>query len=337
MTKGQWPMTKIGRCVVTGSQGQLGAELCRQFATGGEGSGFGVQGSGVGGQASESGSLAPSPQPPTPTPRPRVVGLDLPEFDITNRDRVLSTIMEIRPEVIVNTAAFTLVDKAEQEPDLCRRVNVDGVGHLVEVCRQLDCTLVQISTDYVFGRDAGRTTPYRENDEPGPLSVYGQTKLEAERLVAQWPKHFIVRTCGLYGRPGPRSAGNFVETMLRLGAESARSVPGRPLRVVNDQRCAPSYVAHVARAIGFLAGTTAYGTYHVVNAGDTTWHAFAEEILRRAGSVVRVEAITTAEYGAVAPRPAYSILDTAKYRSLAGCPAMPSWKEALGEYLAERL
>jgi dTDP-4-dehydrorhamnose reductase len=322
-------MTKIGKCVVTGSQGQLGAELCRQV--GAEVSaGWTQAGSDI---ASEPGRAAPesacvASEPGRAAP---VVGLDLPEFDLTDRDRVVSTMMEIRPEVVVNTAAFTLVDKAEQEPALCRRVNVDGVRHLVEACRRLDCTLVQISTDYVFGRDACRNTPYRETDEPSPLSVYGQSKLEAEPLVARWPKHFIVRTCGLYGRLGPRSAGNFVETMLRLGAT------GGPLRVVNDQRCTPSYVPHVARAIRFLAGTTAYGTYHVVNTGETTWYEFAKELYRRAGSAVQVDPITTAEYGALAPRPAYSVLDTGKYHALAGCAAMPSWKDALAEYLAARL
>jgi dTDP-4-dehydrorhamnose reductase len=261
----------------------------------------------------------------------------VPEFDLTDRDRVLETLLKLRPEVIINTAAFTLVDKAEQEPDLCRRVNVEGVRHLVAACRRLDCTLVQISTDYVFGRDAARRTPYRETDEPGPQGVYGQTKLDAERVAAEWPKHLIVRTCGLYGRLGKRSAGNFVETMLRLAAT------GRPLRVVDDQHCAPTYVPHLARAIRFLAaaacekrGTAAFGTYHVVNTGQTTWCEFAREIFRQSGLDVPIEPITTAQYGAPAPRPAYSILDTAKYHTLAGCPAMPSWQDALAEYLAGR-
>jgi dTDP-4-dehydrorhamnose reductase len=190
--------------------------------------------------------------------------------------------------------------------------------------------LVEISTDYVFGRDAARMTPYRETDEPGPQGVYGQTKLEAERVTAEWPKHLIVRTCGLYGRLGQRSAGNFVETMLRLAAA------GRPLRVVADQHCAPTYVSHLARAIRFLAATVAFGTYHVVNRGQTTWCEFARELFRQAGLDVPVEPITTAQYGALAPRPAYSILDTAKYHGLAGCPAMPAWQDALAEYLACR-
>ncbi len=280
------------RVVITGREGQLGAELCRQFG-------------------------------------PQAVGLDLPEFDLTDRDRVQSALCQVRPDVIVNTAAYTLVDKAEKEADLCRVVNVDGVAHLVEACRLLDCTLVEISTDYVFGRDAGRTIPYRETDEPGPLGVYGQSKLDGERCAEGWPKHVIVRTCGLYGRLGPRSAGNFVATVLRLAAA------GRPLRVVNDQHCTPSYVPHVARAIRFLIRTGALGVWHVVNSGATTWCELAEEIFRQTERDVRVEPITTAQYGALAPRPAYSVLDAAKYHALPGAPAMPPWRDALAEHLAE--
>ena len=146
----------------------------------------------------------------------------------------------------------------------------------------------------------------------------------------------IVRTCGLYGRLGKRSAGNFVETMLRLAATNLRSVPGHKLRVVDDQHCTPTYVPHLARAIRFLAATGARGTYHVVNAGQTTWCEFARELFRQSGLDVPVEPITTAQYGAPAPRPAYTILDTAKYHAIAGCPAMPAWQEALAEYLALR-
>ena len=284
---GRSPVPMAGRITVTGSQGQLGAELCRQYASGVMPSRSVGMSCGQHGDASD----AMPPLRSEPGRVAPVVGLDLPDFDLTDRDCVLTTLLRLRPEVIINTAAFTQVDKAEQEPALCRRVNVDGVKHLVEACRELDCTLVQISTDYVFGRDAGRTAPYRETDEPGPLGIYGQTKLDGERLAAQWSRHFIVRTCGLYGRLGPRSAGNFVATMLRLGAA------GRSLRVVDDQHCTPTNVSHLARAIRFLARTTAYGTYHVVDAGATTWYEFAREIFRQAGLDVPIEPITTGEYG----------------------------------------
>ena len=278
---------------VTGAQGQLGGELCRQLGAG-------------------------------------AVGLDLPELDLTDRDGVLRQLLQIHPAAVVNTAAYTQVDKAEEDAPQCRAVNAEGVAHLVEACRRLDCPLVQISTDYVFGADADRSTPYRETDPPGPQGVYAHSKLEGERRAAGWARHFIVRTCGLYGRPGPRSPGNFVETMLRLGRERDR------LRVVDDQHCTPSYVPHVARAIRFLLGSGAYGTYHVVNSGQTTWYGLASEIFRLAGLPVVLEPISTAEYGAAAPRPGYSVLDTAKYHALPDCPVMPTWQAALAEHLSSR-
>ena len=278
------------KIAVTGAGGQLGSELCRLLGD-------------------------------------RAVALDLPEFDLTDRDLVSRTLKSLHPDAIVNTAAYTLVDKAEDEPDVCRQVNSLGVLHLADACRAADCPLVQVSTDYVFD-GIGRSTPYRETDEPRPRGVYAQSKLEAERFAAACPKHFVVRTSGLYGRPGPRSPGNFVLTMLRL----AQSRPS--LRVVDDQRCTPSYVPHVARAVEFLLSTAAYGTYHVVNSGQTTWHGMAAEIFRQSGLNVRLDSISTAEYGARAPRPAYSVLDTSKYLALEGRPPLPSWQDALAEFLA---
>lgn len=281
------------KVVVTGSEGQLGSELCRQLGR-------------------------------------EAVGLDLPRFDLTDRRRVLETLTQVHPQAVINTAAFTRVDKAEEEVDLCRAVNARGVAYVAEACRALDATLVQISTDYVFGGDTARQVPYRETDEPAPQGVYAHTKLEGEREAAGWEKHFVVRTCGLYGSPGPRSGGNFIEAMLRLGRRR------KPLRVVADQHCTPSYTPHVARAIRFLLDTEGYGTYHVVNAGETTWYDLAVEVFRQSAMKAKVEPITTSEYGAPAPRPAYSVLDTGKYHALPGRPAMPAWQDALAEYLAAR-
>jgi dTDP-4-dehydrorhamnose reductase len=255
------------------------------------------------------------------------LGLDLPEFDLTDRPRVLSALRALRPRAIDNTAAYTRVDEAETAGEHCRAINSAGVAQLAEACRELDCVLVQISTDYVFGGDAARRRPYREDEEPCPQGVYARSKRDGERQAGAWSKHFIVRTCGLYGQPGPRSGSNFVATMLRLAEH------GQPLRVVADQCCTPSYVPHVARAIGFLRTTEAYGIYHVTNLGATTWHGLAVEIFRQAGLDVTVEPITTAQYRARAQRPAYSVLDTSKYHSLPGRPEMPTWQEALREYL----
>jgi dTDP-4-dehydrorhamnose reductase len=283
-------MSHYLRIAVTGAEGQLGSELCRQ----------------LGGCA---------------------MGLDVPALDLADGKSVRAALADLRPDALINTAAYTKVDKAEKEIDLCWAINARGVGRLAEVCRELDCPLVQISTDYVFGGDAARRTPYRESDQPGPQGVYARSKLEGERLAAGWAKHFIVRTCGLYGPAAPRSGGNFVATMLRLGRQRGR------LRVVADQYCTPTYVPHLARAICFLLDSGAFGLYHVVNAGATTWHDFAAEIFRQAGLAVSLEPIGTAEYGAPAPRPAYSVLDTSKYHSLPGAPPMPAWQEALAEYL----
>jgi dTDP-4-dehydrorhamnose reductase len=284
--------------VVTGAQGQLGSELCRQWD-------------------------------------PEAIGLDLPEFDLRDRNRVLQTIGEIRPRAVVNTAAYTLVDRAEEEPELCRAVNVSGVAYLAEVCRAVGSALVQISTDYVFGnsrrRKPYRRTPYRETDQPRPAGVYARSKFHGELRAAACEDHLIVRTCGLYGRTGARSAGNFPQAILRL-AEG-----GKPLRVVDDQQCTPSYVPHVARAIRFLVETHATGIVHVVNSGDTTWYGMAAEILRQSDLRVPLEPISTAEYAARAPRPAYSLLDTAKYCGLPGHPRMPHWRDAVTEFLAARL
>ncbi|HID77217.1 MAG TPA: dTDP-4-dehydrorhamnose reductase [Planctomycetaceae bacterium] len=283
-----------GRVVVVGSEGQLGGELCRQLGR-------------------------------------RAVGLDLPAFDLTRPELVIDRIASIEPAVVVNAAAYTRVDQAEEEPDRCWAINATAVGHLVEACRRCGAVLVQVSTDYVFGGDATRRRPYGETDPPSPLGVYGRSKLAGEIEARRWPRHLIVRTCGLYGPPSSRSARNFVEAVLRLGQA------GGVIRVVQDQVCSPTYTVHLARAMLFLAGTEAFGTYHVVNTGQTTWYGFAAAIFRLAGWPVDLEPITGAQYGLKAPRPGYSVLDTAKYHALPGCSAMPPWQDALEEYLRRRL
>jgi dTDP-4-dehydrorhamnose reductase len=281
-----------GPIVVTGAGGQLGSELCRQLAA-------------------------------------RAIGMDLPAFDLTDGERVLDMLGRASPSAVINAAAYTQVDRAEDEPELCRAINVTGVGHLVEACQKSGAVLVQVSTDYVFGGGPPRRTPYRETDPPSPQGVYAKTKLAGEEEASQMERHFVVRTCGLYGNPGPRCAGNFVRTMLRLGQERSE------LRIVRDQVCTPSYVPHVARAILFLLTTQSFGTYHVVNSGQSTWYDFAAEIFRLAGCQVKLEAISTEEFGPKAPRPPYSVLDTSKYHALSGRPEMPHWRDALEEFFED--
>ena len=284
------------RILITGAAGQLGAELCRLLG-------------------------------------PAALGVDIDTLDLTNGPAVLADVARMAPDAIIHCAAYTQVDHAEVEPERCRAVNVGAVASLAQACRRLDCPLVQISTDYVFGGPPDRGVPYREEDPPSPQGVYARTKLEGEHAAAEAPKHLIVRTCGLYARPSHQEARNFVKTILRL----AQSKP--KLRVVHDQTCTPSYVPHVSRAILFLLGVggtgpAPWGTYHVTNRGAATWYEFAGEIVRQAGLDVVLEPITTAEYGAAAPRPGYSVLDTSAYHRLGG-PAMPDWKIGLEEYLAE--
>ncbi len=271
---------------ISGADGQLGREFCRQLG-------------------------------------PRAVGLNRARFNLTNPAQIRSVLLEIRPEAVINCAAYTLVDKAEAEPDLCQSINADAVGHLAEVCEELDCPLVQISTDYVFGEGSG-SGPHAEDAAIHPQGVYAQTKAAAEVQAARWAKHLIVRTCGLYGHAAEKP--NFVKTMLRLGRERAQ------LKVVADQQCTPSYVAHVAQAISFLLHSQAWGLFHVVNQGHTTWYEFAEEIFRQANMRIELLPITTEEYGAPAPRPRDSRLDTSKYAATGG-PELPTWQKALAEYL----
>jgi dTDP-4-dehydrorhamnose reductase len=259
--------------------------------------------------------------------------LDIDTCDLTDREAVRKTLRRLQPDVVINCAAYTRVDRAQREPELCRAVNTTAIVHLAEACGELDCPLVQISTDYVFGGGPAPGRPYREDDPPAPQGVYARTKLEGERAAARHGKHLIVRTCGLYARPSDRRAENFAKTMLRLGR------CGPTVRVVGDQHCTPSYVPHVARAVLFLAGVPGlrpapWGVYHVTNGGAATWCEFAAEIFRLARMDVRLQSITTAEYAAPAPRPAYSVLDTTAYHRLGG-PAMPDWKTALAEYFAE--
>jgi dTDP-4-dehydrorhamnose reductase len=206
-------------------------------------------------------------------------------------------------------------------------VNAEAVACVAEACRETDARLVYISTDYVFGGDVHRTIAYRETDAPAPQGVYARSKLAGEAQAARCPRHLVVRTCGLYG-PTPKR-NNFVEAILRAAAAD------RPLRVVNDQRCSPTNVADLARAIEFLVEMSAGGIFHVVNSGETTWYDFAVSILRWSGIERGVEAITSAALGALAPRPCYSVLNTAKYHALGG-PIMPPIEDALERYLRAR-
>jgi dTDP-4-dehydrorhamnose reductase len=260
-----------------------------------------------------------------------VVPLTRAGADLTQPAELRAALAELRPDAVVNCAAYNFVDRAEADPESAFAVNAWGVRHLAEVCRDLGCLLVHFSSDYVFGLDEGRSAPYREADAPGPLSVYGLSKLAGEYLArAVCPRHLMLRTCGLYGARGVGGKGtNFVETMLRLARE------GRPLRVVADQVCTPSYTVDVAAAAVALLQAGREGLYHLTNGGACSWHEFAGAVFALAGVRADLTAITSREYGAAARRPSYSVLDTAAAAAAGAGPLRP-WREALADYLRER-
>jgi dTDP-4-dehydrorhamnose reductase len=235
-------------------------------------------------------------------------------------------LLRASPAVVVNAAGYTKVDLAEREEAACMRVNADAVENLAKICQELDAVLVQISTDYVFGGDHERRVPYREDDPPSPQAVYARSKLAGEQAAATLEKHLIVRTCGLYGPRRKPTQTNFVDTILRLARERDF------LRVVDDQHCTPSSAHDVVAAILHLVQNGHRGVFHVVNAGSTTWYDFACEIVRLSGLTTTVRPITTAEYGAPACRPAYSVLNTQKYGAT-NCPRLRSWQAALASYV----
>jgi dTDP-4-dehydrorhamnose reductase len=260
-----------------------------------------------------------------------VVPLARAQADLMQPESLRAVLTAEKPSLVVNCAAYNFVDKAETEPEAAFAVNAWGVRALAEVCRDLDCALLHFSTDYVFGLGPGRDHPWIEDDAPGPVSVYGLSKLAGEYLVRSiCPRHFVARTCGLYGVWGSGGkGGNFVETMLRVGGQ------GKPLRVVGDQRCTPSYTVDVATAAAELVQTEKYGLYHLTNNGCCSWYEFASTIFQEAGLTVQLTPIASAEYGAKAHRPTYSVLDGTRAVSV-GIPPLRRWQDALSAYLAER-
>ncbi|MBA4066499.1 MAG: dTDP-4-dehydrorhamnose reductase [Isosphaera sp.] len=260
-----------------------------------------------------------------------VVPLSRADLDLARPETVAPALAAARPDVFVNCAAYNFVDKAEAEPEAAAAANAWGVRLLARACADSGVRLVHFSTDYVFGLDAARTAPLTEDDPPGPLSVYGVSKLAGEYAArAASPGHLVVRTCGLYGRWGSGGkGGNFVETMLRVAGQ------GKPLRVVVDQRCTPSYTVDVAEAAAGLIRAGASGLYHVTNAGSCSWFEFASEIFRLAGLKPDLGTVTSAERKDPARRPPFSVLSNAKLVA-AGVPSPRPWPEALAAYLAER-
>ena len=258
-----------------------------------------------------------------------VTALTHAELDITDEPQVNSQVADARPDLVVNTAAFHNLPECEKDIEASFNVNARGPYLLGMACRKISAKLVHISTDYVFG-NANASKPFVEGDLPAPQSVYAMSKLAGEHLVAQaTDSHIVIRTCGLYGARGSAGkSGNFVLTMLRLARDRGA------VRVVNDQICAPTYAKHLAGAIAALSGSGRCGTFHVVNSGSCTWLEFALEIFRISGLNPSAAAIRSDEFFDGVKRPVYSVLDCSRYEKVTSCP-MPSWKDGLGDYLAE--
>ncbi len=238
------------------------------------------------------------------------------ELDLDRPDAIQAVLQKLRPEVVINAGAFTQVDRCETEVERAMRINGEAVGWLAAACSSLDALLVQISTDYVFDGKSDR--PYREDDPVGPLSVYGRSKLLGETEARRATSHLVVRTSWLYDAWG----NNFYNTMLRLGAE------GQSLRVVDDQRGAPTSCRALARQLQVAVDQGWRGTVHATCGGETTWYGFAAEIFKLHGMTVELTPCGTADFPRPAQRPAYSVLSRAD-RGRHGGDVMPGWQEAL--------
>lgn len=269
----------------------------------------------------------------TLAPLAQVTCVDYPEIDLTSGDSIRQWVRQIAPQVIINAAAYTAVDKAESEPELAMKINGVAPGILAEEARKTGALLVHYSTDYVF--DGSKTEPYVETDAPNPLGCYGRSKLAGDRAVqAAGGAHLILRLCWVYGARGQ----NFMLTMMRLAREREK------LRVVCDQFGCPTWSRMIAEATALAlrqilaAGEFAAftGIYHLAAADPTSWHGFAQSIIAlmpaEAKKCSSVEAITTQEYATPAKRPAYSVLGCDKLERTFGL-RLPHWEESLRQVL----
>lgn len=276
--------------VITGANGQLGRELCQLLGE-------------------------------------RCIGLSREQLDLSHPSSLGRAIESYGPEAIINCAAYTGVDAAEDDEEACFRVNSTAVKHLAEVADSLGCLLVQVSTDYVFAGEEFGAGPIAEDRAPTPRGVYANSKFRGEMYASECSRHLVIRTCGLYGVTPSRR--NFVEAMLRLSKEREE------ISVVCDQFCNPTSTQVVAEGIMRLMGLGQSGVFNVVSSPGLSWSDFAREIFRQAGLATRVREITTEQYGARAPRPRYSVLATDKYERVSG-GSLPSIAEGLACYLKAR-
>jgi dTDP-4-dehydrorhamnose reductase len=278
------------KILVTGASGQLGYDVCRRLDT------LGIENRGVGRR----------------------------EFDLTDGSAAHDAVLAYRPDAVIHCAAYTAVDKAEDEREFCRSVNEDGTRNIARACRAAGAKLVYLSTDYVF--DGSGCAPWQPADTPNPCDYYGQSKLLGELAVQETlEKYFIVRTTWVFGKNG----GNIVKTVLRYGKE-------RPeLRFVTDQIASPTYTRDLAVLLCDMVQTERYGIYHATNEGFCSSYELATEVLRQAGiKTCRVLPILTKDYPTRAVRPLNSRLDKEKL-ARAGFARLPAWQDAIGRFLKE--
>ena len=277
------------KVLVTGAKGQLGTDLMNELAK------RGIEG----------------------------IGVDVQEMDITDAKACRRVIKNSGADAVIHCAAYTAVDAAEDNVDLCRRINGEGTRNVAQACKEADTKLMYISTDYVF--DGQGTRPWEPDDERHPLNVYGQTKYEGELAVEELSdKYFIVRIAWVFGVAGKNS----IKTMLRLGKERGA------VSVVDDQIGSPTYTYDLARLLVDMIQTDKYGRYHATNEGLCSWYEFAKEIFRQAGMDVPVTPVSSDQFPAKAARPSNSRLSKEKL-SENGFERLPAWQDALGRFLKE--
>ena len=251
------------------------------------------------------------------------VAVDIEEMDITDAVSVERVITEAEVEAVIHCAAYTAVDAAEDNVEICRRVNAEGTENIAKVCKKLDLKMIYISTDYVFDGEGER--PWEPDDERHPLNVYGQTKYEGELAVEKYlEKYFIVRIAWVFGVNGK----NFIKTMLKF------SETHEELNVVDDQVGSPTYTYDLAVLLVDMAESDKYGRYHATNEGLCTWYQFAKEIFRQAGVEVKVNPVTSDMFPAKAKRPKNSRMSKEKL-DVNGFHRLPTWQNALERYLGE--
>ncbi|MCK4592600.1 dTDP-4-dehydrorhamnose reductase [Candidatus Parcubacteria bacterium] len=251
--------------------------------------------------------------------RHELVLWDRDQIDISNKDDVMKKIGELKPDIVINAAAYTAVDKAESEKDLVYKVNGCAVGFLSTICKEINALFIHFSTDYVF--DGENHIGYKENHPYKPINLYGRSKALGEKMILDIePRYYIIRTSWLFGKYGK----NFVETMLRIANE------GKDLRIVNDQFGSPTYAKDIAKKVReLIESEKPYGIYHITNSESCNWYEFALKIFEFSGLDPNVQPVTSEEFPTPAKRPTYSMLVNTKLS-----PMRP-WKEALKAYLVE--